>query len=48
MTRIDFCRNFDIIITTQNDWRLILMYGTFWSIYWQYWADRREDEKKKK
>ena len=45
---VDFCRNFDIIITIQNDWRLMLMYGVFWSIYWRYWADRREDEKKKK
>jgi hypothetical protein len=45
---IDFGSHFDIIITIQNDWRLINMYGAFWSIYWQYWADRREEEKKKK
>jgi hypothetical protein len=24
------------------------MYGAFWSIYWQYWADRREGDKKNK
>jgi hypothetical protein len=25
------------------------MYGSFWNIYWQYWADRREknDNKEK-
>lgn len=22
------------------------MYGTFWTIYWQYWADRRKDDEK--
>ena len=26
----------------------VYMYGTFWTIYWNYWADRREDEKKNK
>ena len=23
------------------------MYGCFWTIYWQYWADRREDNNKR-
>ena len=41
----DFCI---IINTIQSDWRLMYMYTSFWSIYWKYWADRRENEKKKK
>jgi hypothetical protein len=23
------------------------MYGTFWSIYWKYWADRRKENDKR-
>lgn len=48
LVHIDTLNIFVIIITIQNDWGLISMYGAFWSIYWQYWADRREEDKKKK
>lgn len=24
-----------------------LVYGAFWTIYWQYWADRRKEDEKK-
>ena len=46
--KIDFYNHFGIIITIQNDWRSMYMWDSFWSIYWKYWSDRREDDKKKK
>jgi hypothetical protein len=24
------------------------MYGAFWTIYWQYWADKREEDEKRR
>jgi len=44
---IDLFKIFDIIDTIQNDWRLMSVYGAFWTIYWQYWADRRKEDEEK-
>ena len=26
----------------------VYMYGAFWTIYWQYWANRRKEDEKKR